>query len=147
MERQAILDRPSPPTLWVVLDEAVLHRLIGSRAIMCDQLQHLFDISCRSNLTVQIVPGSMGAHAGLLGGFAIAGFDNAASTVYLESPDHGQTTQLPSMVARLSLTFDTLSVHRRAEKGLKNRPRLGWPRRDCVMLAGAPDRRSCRRGP
>lgn len=31
LERQAILDRPNPPALWVVLDEAVLHRLIGSR--------------------------------------------------------------------------------------------------------------------
>ena len=98
----------APPTLWAVLDEAVLHRLIGSRKIMYEQLLHLADILCRSNITVQIVPAEIGAHAGLLGGFAIASFDNARGTVYMESPDHGQTTELPSVVGRLSLTFDTL---------------------------------------
>ena len=67
----------APPTLWAVLDEAVLHRLIGSRKVMYDQLLHLADTSCRSNVTVQIVPAEIGAHAGLLGGFAIASFDNA----------------------------------------------------------------------
>ena len=57
--------------------KSVLHRLIGSRKIMYDQLLHLADASCRSNITVQIVPAEIGAHAGLLGGFAIASFDNA----------------------------------------------------------------------
>jgi Domain of unknown function (DUF5753) len=44
----------------------------------------------------------MGAHAGLMGSFALATFDNEPSTVYLESPGQGQTTQLPSVVRRLS---------------------------------------------
>jgi len=108
LERQAILDRPSPSTLWAMLDETVLHRLIGSRKIMYDQLLALADASCRPNITVQIVPAEIGAHAGLLGGFAIASFGNAAGTVYMESPDQGQTTEAPSVVGRLSLTFDTL---------------------------------------
>ncbi len=108
LERQAILDGPSQPTLWVVLDEAALHRLIGSRKVMCDQLLHLADTSDRNNITVQIVPTEVGAHAGLMGGFALASFDNEPSTVYMESPDQGQTTQLPSVVKRLSRTFDTL---------------------------------------
>ena len=86
----------------------MLHRLIGSRKIMYDQLLHLADTSCRSNITVQIVPAEIGAHAGLLGAFIVASFDNAPGTVYMESPDQGQTTELPSVVGRLSLTFDTL---------------------------------------
>jgi transcriptional regulator with XRE-family HTH domain len=108
LERQAILDKPNPPALWVVLDEAVLHRLIGTRKTMYDQLLVLADTSCRSNITVQIVPAEIGVHAGLLGAFIVAGFDNAPGTVYMESPDQGQTTELPSVVRRLSLTFDTL---------------------------------------
>jgi transcriptional regulator with XRE-family HTH domain len=108
LERQEILNRPEPPTLWVVLDEAVLHRMIGSRKIMYNQLLALADSLCRSNVTVQIVPAEIGVHAGLLGGFAIAIHDNARSTVYMESPDQGQTTKVPSVVKRLSLTFDTL---------------------------------------
>jgi transcriptional regulator with XRE-family HTH domain len=108
LERQAIFDRPEPPILWALIDEAVLHRLIGSRKVMYDQLLHLADTSCRSNITVQVVPAEIGAHAGLLGGFAIASFGNAAGTVYMESPDQGQTTEAPSVVRRLSRTFDTL---------------------------------------
>jgi hypothetical protein len=41
IERQGVLDRPRPPELWVVADEVVLHRLIGSRTIMHDQVLHL----------------------------------------------------------------------------------------------------------
>jgi transcriptional regulator with XRE-family HTH domain len=108
MERQAIFDRPRPPRLWAVLDEAVLHRLIGSRKIMYDQLLHLADTSCHPSITVQVVPAGVGAHAGLLGGFALATVDNAPGTVYMESPDQGQTTENPSVVGKLSLTFGTL---------------------------------------
>jgi transcriptional regulator with XRE-family HTH domain len=108
LERQSILDRPKPPALWVVLDEHVLHRLIGSRKIMYNQLLSLADTSCRPNITVQVVPAGIGAHAGLLGGFAIASVNGAPGTVYMESPDQGQTTELPSVVGKLSLTFGTL---------------------------------------
>lgn len=108
LERQAILSRPNPPTLWVVLDEMVLHRLVGTRRVTHDQLLHLADTSHRSNVAIQVVPTEVGMHAGLLGGFAIAAFDNEPSTVYMESPDQGQTTQLPSVVRRLARTFDTL---------------------------------------
>lgn len=72
MERQAILERPRPPALWVILDEGVLHRRIGSGKIMQDQLAHLAGMSGRPNITIQVVPGEVGAHVGLLGGFAIA---------------------------------------------------------------------------
>ena len=108
IERQAIFDRATPPKLWAVMDEAVLHRLIGSRKIMYDQLLHLADTSCHPSITVQIVPAGIGAHAGLLGGFAIASFGSAPGTVYMESPDQGQTTGKPSVVGKLSLTFGTL---------------------------------------
>jgi hypothetical protein len=108
IERQAIFDRPRPPKLWAVLDEAVLYRLIGSRKIMHEQLLHLADTSGHPGITVQVVPAGVGAHAGLLGGFAIASNGSAPGTVYMESPDQGLTTEQPSVVGKLSLTFDTL---------------------------------------
>jgi transcriptional regulator with XRE-family HTH domain len=108
LERQAIFDTPEPPAFWALLDESVLHRMIGSRKVVYDQLLALADASCRKTITVQIVPSEIGAHAGLLGGFAIAAFDRAGGTVYMESPDQGLTTKVPSVVRRLSMTFDTL---------------------------------------
>jgi len=61
--RQVILDRPEPPNLLVVLDEAVLHRLVGSPKIMHEQLIHLAAVSSRSHVSVQVIPAAVGAHA------------------------------------------------------------------------------------
>ena len=108
IERQGILDRPKPPELWVVLDEAVLHRLIGSRKIVYEQLLHLADASCRANITVQVVPGEAGAHAGLLGAFIVAGFESAPSIVYAETAVEGQTIEKPALVSKAALAFDRL---------------------------------------
>jgi transcriptional regulator with XRE-family HTH domain len=108
IERQLIFERPNPPSLWAVIDEGVLTRCIGSPQTMRDQLAHLLDVSDRLRITVQVVPAGAGAHAGLLGAFAIAGFGDAPGLVYLESPDQGQTTQRSSVVVKVSETFDTL---------------------------------------
>jgi transcriptional regulator with XRE-family HTH domain len=108
MARQSILDRPKPPMLWIVIDEVVLHRCIGSPKIIRGQLEHLADLAERPRVTVQVVPAEVGAHVGLLGGFGIATFDNRTPIVYMESPDHGQTTDKHATVTAISLTFDTL---------------------------------------
>jgi transcriptional regulator with XRE-family HTH domain len=109
IERQNILDRPKPLELWVVLDEAVLHRLIGSRKIMYDQLVHLADTSCRPSITVQVVPSEVGAHAGLLGAFIVAGFDDGApSILYAETAVEGQTIARSAHVRKAALAFDRL---------------------------------------
>jgi hypothetical protein len=44
LERQVILGRDQPPLLWLVIDEAVLHREVGCAKIMHDQLAHLGEI-------------------------------------------------------------------------------------------------------
>jgi len=107
LERQSIFDRPQAPSLWVIVDEGVLHRCIGSEKIMHDQLARLAEWADRPNTTIQVVPAEVGAHVGLLGAFAIASVDGAG-IVYMESPDQGQTTKTPSVVAKVSATFDIL---------------------------------------
>jgi Domain of unknown function (DUF5753) len=108
MERQEILDRPKPAELCVVVDEAVLHRLIGSRKIMHDQLLYLTERSCRPSITIQVVPAEIGAHAGLLGAFIVADFDDAPSIVYLETAVEGQTIERSAQVKKAALAFDRL---------------------------------------
>jgi len=63
-----ILDRADPPHVVTVLDESVLHRLIGSPAIMYEQVTHLADVAERPAVSIEIVPSSTGANAGLSGG-------------------------------------------------------------------------------
>lgn len=41
MERQAILTGDDPPMLWYVLDEGILHRVVGSVEVMDVQLDRL----------------------------------------------------------------------------------------------------------
>jgi transcriptional regulator with XRE-family HTH domain len=109
LDRQRILERPVPPSLWMLIDETVLHRSVGGTKVMHDQLMHLADLSERPRVTIEVLPADAGAHVGLLGAFAVASFaDDTPGIVYLESPDAGETTKNPATVAKIDLTYDTL---------------------------------------
>lgn len=75
LRRQELLRRETAPlTFWAVLDEAVLHRIIGSPKIMRAQLDHLIGMSDKPNVTVQVLPYTTGAHAALGSSFNILQF-------------------------------------------------------------------------
>lgn len=108
MERQAILDRAGPPLLWVVLDEGVLRRQVGSVKTTHGQLMHLADMSARPNINILVVPSSAGAHYAVLGAFAIADVDDKARVCYLETAWQGYIVEGRSAIGKLTLIFDTL---------------------------------------
>jgi len=108
MARQSVLERRDPPHLWCVLDEAVLRRPVGGAKVMRTQLEHLAGLAGRPRTTVQVIPASAGAHAGLLGAFIIADVDGSPSMVYLETSAEGQDTDSPTALAHVTLRFDTL---------------------------------------
>ena len=108
LARQGILARSDPPLLWVVLDEGVLNRQIGDKAVMSAQLHHLAQMSQRPNITVEVVPYSAGGHMGLLGAFVIAEFEDETAIVYLETAAGGQIAEQPSMISEVKLTYDAL---------------------------------------
>jgi transcriptional regulator with XRE-family HTH domain len=85
LERQTILDRPGPPHVVAVLDEPVLHRLIGSPAVMAGQLTHVAELSERPNVSVQVVPSDIGANAGLGGAFDLASGDGAPEVLRMDA--------------------------------------------------------------
>jgi hypothetical protein len=104
LERQAILDRPDPPHIVAVLDETVLHRLIGSPAIMADQLAHIASASERLHVSVHILPAT-GANAGLSGAFDIAGADGSPDILRTEGVED-QTTENRALVRKAAIIFD-----------------------------------------
>jgi transcriptional regulator with XRE-family HTH domain len=108
MQRQEVLGREEPPLLWTLIDEAALYREVGTPEIMNRQLRYLAELSRRPNITIQVVPYSAGPHSGLLGAFVIAELDDTPPVAYLETAAEGETAEEPSVLARLSLTFDTL---------------------------------------
>ena len=101
LARQAILTRVDPPAAWFLVDEAALRRHVGPPDVMAAQLAHLAGVARLPNVTIQLVPNI--AHAGLLGGFAIA--ERAA---YVETAVAGQVFEDTEIIAGLLTRFDTL---------------------------------------
>jgi len=50
--RQSLLAREGSRTLWVVLDEAVLRRVVGGPEVMRAQLQRLMEVTALPRLTL-----------------------------------------------------------------------------------------------
>jgi len=105
LARQGIFDRPEPPHLWVVLDEAVLHRLIGTPKTTHDQLVHLADMSERSYILIQVVPASVGAHAGLACAFMIGSVDGEPDVLLFEAVED-QTIKDAEVIRKAAVAFD-----------------------------------------
>lgn len=107
MERQSILRRPKPPLLWVVLDEGVLKRPVGSPAVMAAQLDHLLQAGQASRVTIQVLPHSAYSTTGLAGGFVIAYAQGAADTAYVESAGIlGRVTERPEDIRTLTFRYE-----------------------------------------
>lgn len=92
MERQRILERERPPLCLVVLDEAVLHRPIGGRQVMRNQLSHVLELANRRWVTVQVLPNEVGEHASLVGSFNLLRFGDDPDLVYTEDLISGHMT-------------------------------------------------------
>jgi transcriptional regulator with XRE-family HTH domain len=105
VERQAIFDQPDPPNVVAVLDEAVLHRLIGSPEVMHGQLTSLAELAARPYISVEVVPASVGANAGLGGALNIASGDSLPDMVHMDAVE-GQTTDSRALVRKAMVTFD-----------------------------------------
>lgn len=60
--RQQRIYKPDGPTLWAVIDEAVLRRPIGGPDVMREQLDHLISAAAEPHITVQVLPFEHGGH-------------------------------------------------------------------------------------
>jgi hypothetical protein len=70
-----------------VIDEAVIHRIVGGTEVMRGQLRYLTDAAQQGRTTIQIVPYRAGAHAGTTGPFVILDFSQPTdpAVVYVET--------------------------------------------------------------
>ncbi|MDL4773129.1 helix-turn-helix domain-containing protein [Actinomadura xylanilytica] len=90
MQRQRELAaRESPPRQYYILDEAVIRRHVGigiDPVIMPNQLKHIADSAERlDELTVRVLPFSVGAHLGVHGPFTVLEFEGGlGDLLYLE---------------------------------------------------------------
>jgi transcriptional regulator with XRE-family HTH domain len=86
MKRQEKLYRPDPPTLSVIIDEAVVRRVVGNKEIMQRQLLSLIDAANRSYVSIEVLPFSAGIHRGMSKPFVLLEFSDPEvdDVLYLE---------------------------------------------------------------
>nr|WP_307849894.1 helix-turn-helix transcriptional regulator [Saccharopolyspora sp. HNM0986] len=85
MYRQRLFNQPNAPKLWAVIDESVLHRPIGGRAVLREQIEHLLEITKLATVSLQVLPFDLG-RSGAEGAFSILRFaePEIPDIVYLE---------------------------------------------------------------
>ncbi len=110
--QKVLLDRVSPPQLVLVLNEAVLRRLVGDAHVMAAQLQALAAAAQRPQVTVQVLPFSAGAHAGLEGGFVLIEFpgETDPDVVYVEGIMGDLYLESVEEVKRYQSAFERIQV-------------------------------------
>ncbi len=109
LRRQQVLTRDPPMQLRVVLDEAVLHRVVGGPAVMAAQLRHFTEMASRPNVALQVIPFRSGAHPAMENMFNIIDFaDIAPRVVYVEGLMGWLFLERENDVARYTRVFDYL---------------------------------------
>jgi transcriptional regulator with XRE-family HTH domain len=100
LARQHVLERPDPPQLWLVIDEAALRRPAATTGpqVMAAQLDKLADAAQRPHVTLQVLPSASGLHPAMYGPFRVFRFgtseqpdivygESMTSAWYLDKPD------------------------------------------------------------
>lgn len=107
--RQEVLVREDPPRLAAIIDEAVLHRVVGDSAVMRVQLQRVVEAAALPHVIVQVLPYSAGAHPALDSTFNVLSFVPPVSeVVYVEGLVGQIYLERPHDVMRYKQVFDQL---------------------------------------
>jgi Domain of unknown function (DUF5753)/Helix-turn-helix domain len=111
LARQSLLTQDDAVDLHVVLDEAVLSRPVGGDDVMRDQLARLIEVHQQPNVTLQVLPFAVGAHAGMDGPFTILDFPDPgdADVVYAENATGGLFLEKEEELKKYHSIFDALA--------------------------------------
>jgi transcriptional regulator with XRE-family HTH domain len=96
--RQRLLSSPEAPHFEAVLDESVLHRVVGSPSIMLAQLRQLLEMTRLPNIAIRVIPYDTGTVLAGVNKFIILRFaladipdivliEDLTGHRYLEEPD------------------------------------------------------------
>ncbi|MPY79097.1 MAG: helix-turn-helix domain-containing protein [Actinophytocola sp.] len=112
MHRQQMLTGDNPPTLWAIIDEAALRRAIGGSDVMRAQIDHLIAATELPNVTVQVLPNSVGGHAAAGGPFSLLRFPDTdlPDIVYLEQLTSALYLDKRQDIEQYLKVIDVLSV-------------------------------------
>lgn len=93
--RKNLFSRRQPARFTFYIHEFALRLPVAEPAIMAQQLREIIRFSVRPNVTVRIVPASVGSHAAINGSFRLMEFRTIKPVVYLESETSSLFLDLP----------------------------------------------------
>ncbi|MEV0266288.1 helix-turn-helix transcriptional regulator [Streptomyces sp. NPDC050617] len=105
-ERSRILDDPTSPVMWTLLDEAVLRRPVGGPAVMAAQLGRLVDMAENGRLRLHVIPFAVGAHALMESMLSLMAFTDTAPVAYVEGVLTGTLMDDPALVFKCRSAYD-----------------------------------------
>ncbi|MGW6448686.1 helix-turn-helix domain-containing protein [Lentzea sp. NPDC055074] len=106
MHRQNLVS-PDGPEMFFIIDESVLHRVIGSAEVMREQLGHIRELVEKDQISLQIVPFKAGLHPAMKASFSILEIseDEEDYSLFLEQLYRSSLLQDDSEVVREYLTY------------------------------------------
>jgi transcriptional regulator with XRE-family HTH domain len=110
-ERAALLDETDGPELHYIIHEHALRLPVGGPEVMADQLTRVVSLCQRmKNLTVQVLPVSFGAHAGMEGAFTILTFAELPSLVAVEHVLSTAWYEKPTQINTFATAFGRIAT-------------------------------------
>ncbi|MEU8610890.1 helix-turn-helix transcriptional regulator [Actinoplanes sp. NPDC048791] len=108
MRARHLTEQADAPAYSVMLDESVLKRMVGGRAVLADQLEAIVSAAERPHIRLRIVPMSEGAKVGMLGAFTVLDLsdDGIGAVLYRESGTTDRIVQDPETVSSYRNRFD-----------------------------------------
>jgi transcriptional regulator with XRE-family HTH domain len=109
--RQKRLFDENPLILRAVLNEAVLCRVVGGPDVMRSQIRHMIEMAQLPNVTVQVLPFSVGFHPAMTGSFTALRFPETPvmNTVYVQIKGGAIYVEKPPDVDRYTASFERLT--------------------------------------
>ncbi|MGW7506540.1 helix-turn-helix domain-containing protein [Streptomyces massasporeus] len=109
-DRACLLDDPTSPLLWMVVDEAVVRRQTGGQQVMAEALRHVAALMRRNRIIAQVLPFGAGAHASMEGSMKLMDFEDAPPLLYFEGVGTGRLEDDPTIVRYQRRTFQLLTA-------------------------------------
>ncbi|HKT02782.1 MAG TPA: helix-turn-helix transcriptional regulator [Rugosimonospora sp.] len=109
LQRQkTVLGRTPPARITSIMSEGALARVVGSRSTMDDQIAHLRQVAEREHIDTRVLPFDAGAHAAMLGDFALLDFNDEEdpALVYLESEVYARYLEQTAQLNEYRRTYD-----------------------------------------
>ncbi|MFE1012595.1 Scr1 family TA system antitoxin-like transcriptional regulator [Streptomyces sp. NPDC058794] len=101
LERARLLDDPVTPVFWALLDEALLHRVVGDREVMAGQLTHIAGLAEAGRVRVHVMPRDRGAYPVMQSMLSLMWFEDQPPVAYSEGIHVAKIHDSPAVVDRL----------------------------------------------